>query len=224
MKSRNNTGFRGFIIDSYALMQLFIQYVEEKNALTMVPTYSLLQDVIEIFFGRIRSLNGCNNNPYVSQFKGAYRKLLCNIKITAPEHGNCRIFTRLLPENYLFSDIFTVTSARPRTTFENIEQNYEKQKNEVLNDLVKLNEIKVSDPLLDAASNHTIAFMASRIEENILSKNFECRNCLNVLDENEKIYEYDVNHLFKLPCRSTFNICKTTEQFLKLYDIRKLQK
>lgn len=190
----------------------------------MIPTYSLLQDTIEIFFGRVRSKGGCNNNPNVQQFKGAYRKLLCNIKIAAPEHGNCRIFSKILPENHLYSDIFTITSARARVCFENIEENYEKQKDTILEDIIKVNDLRENDALLDAASNYTIAFMASRIEETILSKQFECENCLNVLDENEKIHELNASHSFKQLCRSTYNICKITDQFLKLHDIRKSNK
>lgn len=221
LKSRNCAGFRGFIIDIYALMQIYVEYVEEKNILAMVPTYPLLQDVIEIFFGRIRSSSGCNNNPNIHQFKGAFRKLLCNIKITAPEHGNCRIFSQILPETYLYSDIFTVTSARARVSFKTIEQNYEKQKENILADIIKHNDLRENDSLLDATSNYAIAYIASRIEDTIISKQFECRNCLEVLHENSKIIDFGVNNSFRLPCRSTFNICKQADQFLKLCDIRK---
>lgn len=224
LRSRNHTGFRGFIIDIYTLMQIYVENVEEKNMMVMVPTYSLLQDVIEMFFGRIRSMNGSNNNPNIQQFKGAYRKLLCNIKISAPEHGNCRIFSQLLPNNYTYSNIFTVSSARARITFESIEENYEKQKDHIIEDIIKVNELKVMDPLLNAASNYTISFMASRIEEAILAKNFECEKCLNVLNENEKVCEVEMNNSFRAPCRSTYNICKVTDQFLKVHDIRKSNK
>lgn len=64
--------------------------------------YFLLQDVLEMFFGKIRACGGFNNNPNVYQFKGAYRKLLANIKISNSEYANCRLFESTLPSNLIF--------------------------------------------------------------------------------------------------------------------------
>lgn len=111
----------------------------------MIPTYQLLQDHIEMFFGRIRSSNGYNNNPNIQQFTGAFRKLICNIKIAAPAHGNCRIFDNILPVDNLYSDVFTVTSRRAQITFASIEERYDQQKDRVLEDIVRMDELEVTD-------------------------------------------------------------------------------
>lgn len=70
LKSRSYCGFRGFIIDMVSLMEMFTEYVEQNHLLTSIATYNMLQDVIEMLFGRIRACGGFNNNPNVHQFKG----------------------------------------------------------------------------------------------------------------------------------------------------------
>lgn len=72
LKSRSFCGFRGFIIDMFSLMKMYLEYVEEKHLLTSIPTYNLLQDFIEMFFGRIRACGGFNNNPNAHQWMGMY--------------------------------------------------------------------------------------------------------------------------------------------------------
>jgi hypothetical protein len=47
------------------------------------------QDHIELFFGKIRTLGGCNNNPTLNQFKAAYQKLLVHNDIQDVVRGNC---------------------------------------------------------------------------------------------------------------------------------------
>ena len=39
-------------------------------------TYKFSQDHLELFFGKVRRLGGCNNNPTARQFVSAYRKLV----------------------------------------------------------------------------------------------------------------------------------------------------
>lgn len=186
-------------------MQIYIEYVEEKNAITMIPTYFLLRDCIEMLFGQLRSRNGFNNNPNTQQLKDGYRRIACNIKITALEHGKCRIFSQSLPEIDIYSDIFTVSSKRSRIAFKNIEELYENQKDSILEDVIKIDELIECDSLLDATSNYSIAYLASRIEENLYSR-INCESCSKVFDENEKIHEIRTNNSFSPPCQSTFNI------------------
>lgn len=220
LKSRNKVGFRGFLIDIHSLMQFYIENVEEKNA---IVTYSLLQDFIEMFFGRIRSSNGHNNNPNIQQFKGAYRKLLCNIKIAAPSHGNCRIFGEILPDGHKYSNVFTVTSRRTQASFQSIEEQYDQQSGMILEDMFKIDAMKIADPLLGATTNFSIAFLASQIEELLLSMQFDCEECANVFDENERNVDFRSYNTFRSPCQSTYKICKHVDKYLSLHDIRRMQ-
>jgi len=47
------------------------------------------QDHLEFFFGSIRSLGGCNNNPTVRQFKSAFKKILIRSEVRDSALGNC---------------------------------------------------------------------------------------------------------------------------------------
>ena len=57
--------------------------------MTFLCTFKLSQDHIELFFGKIRSLGGCNNNPSARQFCAAYKRLLFHNDIQDVLRGNC---------------------------------------------------------------------------------------------------------------------------------------
>lgn len=46
------------------------------------------QDLLEMFFCKIRSMNGYNENPMSQQFVSAYRKLLNNYDILISDRAN----------------------------------------------------------------------------------------------------------------------------------------
>ena len=54
-----------------------------------VLTYRFSQDTLEMYFSKIRSRFGWNNNPTALQFKYALRSLLLKNKIEAPKTANC---------------------------------------------------------------------------------------------------------------------------------------
>lgn len=228
LQSRNKAAFCGIIINIKSLMSIFHEYVDEKQVFLKIPTYCFLQDTLELFFARIRAQSRGNTNPNALQFKGAYRKLLCNIKIEVPEKANCRIFDQvdnMLTSDYYFSNIFLISSRRPTISaekFENTFEAFEAQKNAILEDVVLISEINESDPLLDACTNYSIIYMAASIEKKIKTSIFQCSECVNVLYENEKIEDINSSvFLHCVPCRSTVDICRHAEKFIKLYDFRK---
>ncbi|KAL9701146.1 hypothetical protein quinque_004587 [Culex quinquefasciatus] len=65
---------------------------EQRPILAQIFTYRLSQDNLEMYFGKVRSRNGCNDNPDAVQLKAAVKRLLKNNDISAPETGNCTIF------------------------------------------------------------------------------------------------------------------------------------
>lgn len=218
VKSQNKTGFLGFIIDIDSLIRFYSKHIENGSSLLMVPTRSFQQDPLEQFFGMIRARNGFNNNPNIQHFKGAFRRLLCNLKIEAPDSGNCRIFERSLPNDYLFSNVFTVSSRRPRTTFESIKVTYEQQAERILEDIFNMERMQTNDPILDTTSTYRIAYVAKRIEDNILSLN-SCDDCAKVFEENDRISNVGLQSQ-RLPSHSTFTVCKNVERFLAVHDIK----
>lgn len=128
ISSRRKTAFRGFIADMHSVMLMYEKFVEIEGILGEFPTYYLLQDVIEMFFGKIRSCCGFNNNPNIHQFKGAYRKVQCNLNIRPSAIGNCRIFHNNLPKNFFYSDIYFVSSKRSTIEQIDCEELFEQQK------------------------------------------------------------------------------------------------
>lgn len=220
LHSKCKTAFRGFIVDIEALLSMYREYIEENSLMTSISTYLLQQDIIEMFFGKIRAKCGFNNNPNVHQFKGAYRQLSTNIKIQISPYANCRYFDSELPSTRNYSNITTVSSRRakfiPDEAFEDVIQ---QQKDEILEDVICLESIENSDPLVDFMSDFSIFYAASRIETKISENStFFCMECRNVFAENEKSNLNSNIHLSP-PCTSTYEICKTADRFMKLYDI-----
>lgn len=230
LHTRHRVAFNGFIIDMASLMAMFEEYVENTHIISSIPTYNLLQDPIEMMFGRIRACGGFNNNPNIQQFMGAFRKIQLNIKIDLSPNSNCRTFDMHLPENIFYSNIYFVSSRRARVTLD--EQLYESQKDSIL-DIVgycdyeaiegcdNVDNVLATSHILDGTSHFMNIYIASQIEQKILkSNNFHCSGCFRVFDENEKTESIDSHLVQWKPCISTIEICKTAEKFFKLYDIR----
>lgn len=222
LKTINKTAYLGFIIDAESLMQMYNEYVEVDNSLQSIATYTLQQDVIEMFFGKIRAKCGYNSNPNIHQFKGAYRQLCANNDIDISEFANCRYFTTELPSIKSFSNVISVSSKRakfvPDSCFEDAVQD---QTEDILYD-VNL-ETKSTDPYTDLSSKfsivHTAALIENRMKKNF---NFSCEQCRYVFEENEKfnVQSLSMNISITVPCMSTFNICKTASSFMKLHELK----
>lgn len=91
VNSNRKTGFLGFVVCIDSLCKLYISLIaESKYNMTFLCTYKFSQDHLELLFGKIRSLGGCNNNnPSARQFCAAYRKLLVHNEIQDVVRGNC---------------------------------------------------------------------------------------------------------------------------------------
>lgn len=89
LESRNKAGFRGFIINIDSIIAMYEKYVDQLHWMRFLATYRLSQDHVEIFFGKIRSQNGFNDNPTCKQFISSYRKLLHNIDVLVSKSANC---------------------------------------------------------------------------------------------------------------------------------------
>lgn len=211
-----NTGFRGFVINMVSLKLLFQELVEERHIVISLKTYNFQQDPIEILFGKVRSLNGFNDNPTCEQFAAAIRKLLAYNTIMFSNFSNCKLADDC--EFNPYSNILSVTSKRKVTpkfddtlvenvTDERIIQFYE-----------KLNKIDASDDeKLEELNDRTIAHIAYGIESSIqLTKQFSCAPCKEIFKENggDDVIS-GVKSAIK-PCSSTFSICKQADRFLKI--------
>ena len=80
VETQRRTGLIGFICNIQSLDTLFIGL--QKMNISYFLTYKISQDHLELFFGKIRSRLGCNNNPTVRQFIAAYKRLLVHNDIS----------------------------------------------------------------------------------------------------------------------------------------------
>jgi len=100
LNSQRKTGFLGFLICFNSLMNLKTQLIDN-NCIQSLPMYRLSQDHLEIFFGSIRSLGGCNNNPTARQFKSAFKKILIRSEVRDGALGNCIPVENIMILNYV---------------------------------------------------------------------------------------------------------------------------
>lgn len=210
-RSVAKAGFVGFIIDITSLQMMYNKYVENEKLIEFIPTYYLNQDPVEMFFGKVRSRSGFNDNPDVITFQGAYRKLLGIDSIRQSKAGNVEAYQI---NNDPFSDIIYVSSRRACAKNENdfivsadIEKLYGK--------LDQLNA-SVQNGLGDDLGNYSIAHISNEIEDKIKSVD-TCPHCISVFNTCTKVdASFCAGTFTKRPCLSTFKICQEADRFLKL--------
>lgn len=209
-----------------ALTNLRLMYQEyvENGTMTEIGTYWLSQDHLEMFHGKLRSKNGHNDNPTVMQFKGAYRRLLCNLDVRPPKWSNCMELDSQSTDFGPKSNVYFISSRRPKLDVlndETFQTNLNNQEDEIMNELealCNLEGLESNSHLLDGFLNASIAYAARIIEKRIESRAFYCDCCRFIFAENDKIDDGAI-HLNETnrPCASTFNICKIADRAMSLY-------
>lgn len=218
-KTINGTPILGFIMDITSLQSMYMEYIEETLVMKEIRTYSFSQDHLEIFHAKLRARNGHNDNPNVVQFVGAYRRLLCNLDINAPEAANCMeldVFDSQVTTFAPQSNIYFISSRRPKLNIiddEIFQYNLLTQKDDILAEVDDLNSLQNLDGLVGAS----IAYAARMIEERIESQEFYCDCCKYVFAQNEKLHDSSIYIIAsKRPCESTFYICKIVDRFVRV--------
>ena len=80
----------GFCISSMSILKISKSLLERPvSPYEYVLTYRFSQDQIEMYFAKIRSRFGWNNNPTALQLKYAIRALLLKNKVESPSTANC---------------------------------------------------------------------------------------------------------------------------------------
>lgn len=213
LKSKFCVGFKGYITNMRVIMMIYQEYIEDSQLLVNIKVYWIGQDILEVFFGKVRSLNGFNDNPTAQQFIGAIRKLLAFYMILSSKHSNCNEFVR---SSSSISNILNVSSTLVRTD-ESTDQEITPAELEIL--YQKLFEMEAStNDASQSLQDHTVAHICCEIEERIAYKGrMYCEHCSNVFEENEKLQNIDVcKNYIRKPCSSTFDICKKADRFLNI--------
>jgi hypothetical protein len=90
MTHRRKTGFFGFVMSVNSVLMLADDLLHRSvNPFGYFLTYKLSQDHFELFFSKVRSRGGFNNNPSVLQFQAAFRSLVLKNCITPSLNANC---------------------------------------------------------------------------------------------------------------------------------------
>lgn len=212
--TRNKTGFRGFLVNISSIMSLYTEYVEEKHWLEHLPVYRMSQDHLELFFGRIRSMHGCNDNPTVQQFSSSYRKLYFQNDLAISIDSN--VAARC------FSNILRVSSAKIGGCGRPATDNVEDRSIEQLEDTVFEAVIGAyREDHVDYTNDVGLSFVAGIIEQRVLRSGVSCESCIHALEQNEKVDDdLCLSSIQYKPCRSTFQICKLTEMVMKSRNIQ----
>lgn len=189
LKSEHYTPFMGFINNMINFKHIFQKYVIEMDKLEEIVTHRHCQDHLESFFGCIRSMGGFNDNPTSQQLEASYRKLLIHNEVVCSKKSNTiEIGTRIL----------TVSSHRPAQEREvTLLSREDMAKLEDLGDDFRLSYD--ASTYTDGITNHSLAFMASVVEK----KKFHAKSPRTPINMAQ-------------PCKSTFEICRYIDSFLKV--------
>lgn len=201
MLSKKKTAFKGMVINIMSLKEIVAEYLDT-GLIESVPTFYTSQDPLETLFGRVRSLNGNNDNPSVEQFTSALRKLLIHNEIVSSDLSNC---TDQL-------NILTVSSFRERSI-----ANEGNDQNDDAGQIAsfKAHRFCTNDNLLNVFQDSTIVRTADEIENKLkFIARFDCDTCIEVLDIHEKIcsdfHKYS-------PCMSTALIGRIVYKFMDIF-------
>lgn len=231
INSNYRTGFRGFLISINSLRHMYYEFVEKQHWLLFFATYRISQDHLEILFGKIRSMNGSNDNPLPHQFRSAYRKILHQCEIAHSPNANIRALASASSHSttLVASNILTVPSTRQRRSnlIEDVAQDISQPHIPPISNAVDVDEsfeetyefelIMDHNFLSDSTNNSGIAYIANSIEQKFFNASqIYCTACIDVLKSNVKVDEkLCINPNLGRPCVSTYQICKLADIQLK---------
>lgn len=218
IKSSLCTGFIGLLMNIHSFMNMYKEFIEEHHMLLFLATYRFSQDHLEMLFGKIRALNGSNDNPNPQQFMGAYKKLLFNAGIAVSKESNVKpqfvLDILTVPSTWSAlhvkdsTDVSTVAMIMPEVNPENPDD-----------DTFDIVQLLLAQLGVSSTADAAIAHMATVIESRVRNcKDVYCTQCISDLNESEKIDDnICLNPCGTKPCLSTFKICKATDLIINKY-------
>lgn len=173
---------------------------------------------VSLFDKRVSS-SGCNDNPTAQQFMGAYRKLLLHNEVVSGENPNC--------VNDITKVLYVPSKTRTNNIFAN-QKELETLSNFDAENQIEHDNIQFMENNDSLFKQHSMALLASRVEEKVLRKLCQkgrksCSLCMHVFLENEitddsLIQHNSENSNILPPCKSTIELMQYVENILKLYE------
>lgn len=191
-------GFFGFKVDIISLKGIYNDFVK-MSSLDIFYTMQFSQDHLETLFSLIRNSLGRNDNPTISQFSSAFRKLII-----------CHPLTTSLNQNVISNA--TGISTKPAT--------YKKKTTAIDSEKIEVFEINFEEAIsyefdtMDLFEKHMCAYVASKIEDEIRKHSkrrikISCSECIEIFSQDEKISDAFLamkNQGPAQPCKSTVDI------------------
>lgn len=211
LKSRRKTGFKGFMINSRNLKEMYEQFVDSGKMKTIATQY-LNQDPLENFFGRIRSCSclGANTNPTVEQFCAAYRKTLVSIELTCSALANCADQLNILKIPSTRSSKTNISPAVVR-----VEPMMKKSCENKSNDHDVQSITDILNPKFEDSEEDPYAFDGSAITINFLSKSIE-QKITTVIRSHCSICLEVTKYIFS-EAEQTVKICSIANKHLRVH-------
>lgn len=221
LETNRKMAFIGFKQNTIALKMMYEELVES-GSIDQICTTDLQQDLLESFFGRMRSKGGNNSNPTQEQFIGNFRQILLNNELTSSALSNC--VDRL--------EILHISSGQKSTVESNsnfimqlnipnrpnVEDPEEGEKNDNETDLEMSTEDQVNSNTI--ADTLGVADLAGMIECSLQrNKKFSCVDCALAFELEDKIdaHIFIKNKKNVLPCKSTYQICNVGNTVMTNY-------
>lgn len=172
---------------------------------------------------------GCNDNPSARQFESAWRKLLGQHQVTAPESSNC------MNNDIPFLSVLNASSRREKRSNSDLLNEVNKNNNNidyenVLDELTEdphFQSLLTDETLSVNFEEHIASYLAAVLEKCIIERRWyapiHCKKCLLVFAEDESVEDELVNMKMKStkllpPAKSTVQICIATERAMKKYN------
>lgn len=214
--SKVKTGCRGFVVNIISITAMYTEFVEQRHWLLFFATYRLSQDHIEMFFGKIRSSNGHNDNPTSKQFISSYRKLGLQADISISRKANIKQRGEDQRAQCV-SNVLNISSSSSKNR--DIAHAFPDEFDLPTEATIDLQHLTCANHLEEHTNQAGIIFVANVIEKKLLeSDQIHCSLCPIVLEENEKVpARLCVMSDGTRPCNSTYDICKITENAMNQF-------
>jgi hypothetical protein len=219
INSNRKTGFLGFIICIDSLIKLYIRLIESGSfGVRFLCTYKFSQDHLELLFGKIRSLGGCNNNPTARQFCAAYKKLLVRNEIQDVMRGNC-LPLQIVP----ILNVSSVTVCNDTPAMASLNNSSTKSRMFDLLDgqgVTDHNYAYVPNPIhLSACSEKIVAYIAGFVVFK-LKHSLKCEQCVSALSDSIgnqycSLIELKTRGGLVYPSNDVIDLCLTCEKFFR---------
>lgn len=208
LQSDRKTAFRGFLINIISIEKIYRELVDEKQWASHFATYTISQDHLEILFGKLRLMSGCNDNPTQQQFSAAMRKQLFQSELNISSKANVHDFE---PVNDAICSSILNVSSRPKINSPVKSEHNEQPR------LYENEGPSAGNEWKDILNEAGITFIAYKLEKSLLTcGQIYCQTCKEMLENNIRV---DSRKCLpgRQPTKGSYNICKTTDNIMKQF-------